>query len=271
MNDQPKRLRLPPGLPSRTANFGSPIAEFRACASRVLFLKVISLGALGVGAVVFVLLLGLMFFEEPHPESATKEVKEIYKSGAFGVVLICAGIVGWRSTRRTQGMRVFVCPEGIARIQGGKGEALRWNEVVTVQRVVKSSEEVGPVMTGMLQLNLTGSDGQSFSFSENLTGLRELRQLVERLTLGHLQPAALNSLEENGSIQFGKIQVTREGLSHDSAVLCWDDYESAEVSHGELMVTARGTRKPFCKVLIEHVPNSHVLFALAERNSTAKG
>jgi hypothetical protein len=231
----------------------------------------ISVCALAVGIGIFVLIVGLMLFEEPNPESATKEVKDIYKGGAFGVVLIGAGIVGWRSVRRTQGMRVFVCPEGIARIQGGKGRALRWDEIVTVQRVVKSSEEVGPGMTGMRQLNLTGSDGQSFSFNENLTGLRELRQLVEKLTLGHLLPAALKSLEENGSIQFGKIQVTREGVSHDSAVLCWDDYESAEVSQGELKVTARGTRKPFYKVLIENVPNSHVLFALAERNRTAKG
>jgi hypothetical protein len=180
-------------------------------------------------------------------------------------MLIGAGILGQRSVRQTQAMRVFVCPEGIARIQGEKGEALRWDEIVTVQRVVKSSMDVGPGMTGMLQLNLTGTNGQSFAFNENLTGLRDLRLLVEQHTLGHLLPASLQSLQNHGSVRFGKLEVTPAGIVHESAVLAWDKYETADVAKGDLTVKAKGTRQPYCKLPIEEVPNAHVFIALADK------
>jgi hypothetical protein len=268
MEDSRARLRLPAGVPARTANFGAPIAEFRASTARVVFLKVISVGAIVLGIGIFVLLLCLALLEEPSPEPTWRDAKAILRIGAFGIMLIGAGFVGRRSVRQTRGMRVFVCPEGIARIQGEKGEALRWDEIVTVQRVVKSSLDVGPKMTGMLQLNLTDAEGRTFAFNENLTGLREFRLLVEKHTLDRLLAGAMQSLQADGAVEFGKLRATREGLVLEAAVLPWDKYETAEVSHGELTIKEKDTSRPFCKLPLEQIPNVHVLIGLIEKLHT---
>jgi hypothetical protein len=174
-----------------------------------------------------------------------------------------AGIAGWRMVRRTRGLRVFVCPESIVQVHNNRALGLRWDEIVEVQRIVRTSEEIHGRLTGLRELKLTGSSGEMLSFNETLSDLRKLREVVEECTLDHLLAPHLEEFRRGETLVFGKLSISQHGLYYGREILPWEEYEDAKVAKGALTVWACGRKKPFCRVLLAEVPNCHVLLALA--------
>src|SRR5207237_64963 len=116
------------------ARLGLPEAEFKASATHYLLCLIggVIVFVLGVAILAF-LVVGLLL----APERKLKNAFLVIKMVVGGSLLIGAGWRLWRRGRAGRGLRVVVCSEGLARIQGNRAELLRWEDVNSVQRAVR--------------------------------------------------------------------------------------------------------------------------------------
>jgi hypothetical protein len=253
-------FELPPEQAERLSSLGEPVASFKSGFRQIAVLWLLTALAFAVGLGVLAFVVGVIFLAR-GPGWRMPHVG-LLKFALLGLVLLGFGVGGIRRIWRTRGLRVLVFEEGLARLQGGSIEALRWEDIRTVRRAsLTGSERTG--MAPARKLILTGADGREFEFDEGLSGLRELRELVEQRTLPHLFPAALDAWEAGEQVSFGKIDVERDGL-RCGRLLAWAECENVEVAHGMVTVKAAGAWLAFCKVPLQDLYNVHVLFALTE-------
>jgi hypothetical protein len=182
----------------------------------------------------------------------------------FGMLYLYNGMGGWLRARRIRGLRVLVFPTAIARMQAGAVEVVRWDEITTVSRAVLWEQDQQTLFDGGIRLALTMGDGRECEFDDALSGLKELRKLVEQHTLPHLLHEALDAYEAGQDVSFGVLSASRRGLAYGGRHLPWARYGAVETAKGHVHVKALGGGRPVWKIRLLEVPNVHVLIALAE-------
>ena len=254
-------IELPDDVPPEVAELGEPIAEFRSGALAYVLFLVIGCFAilLGVGFLVLFIVILVM------PARANQGGRlPNFRTLIVAFVCVSAGIATLRRAWGLRGLHVIVFPVGLARIQGPQVDVLRWDDINRVTRN-PSVKAKGLTLSTPTELILSSRDGREIVFNENLSRLREMRELVEGNTLKVMLPPAMEALEADETIGFGPVSVSAEGVHCGEQTLPWAGYESAEIAQGNLLVKATGARRPFCKAPLAEVPNVHVLIALAER------
>jgi hypothetical protein len=250
-------------LPEEAALLGTPTAVFRTRRSRaVLFL----IG--GVIAILFGIAMGSVFlsrpFLQPPAGQPPADPGDLISSLVLTVVSLAGGVGLIYRARQTGALRVFIFPDGLARVERDKVDIVYWKEVRLVRGGPETRRNESTLSTPD-QLVLEQTDGPILAFNETLVRLRELRELVEERTLPHLLPPTLQAFRAGRTLRFGIIGVSRDGLAVGDGMLAWNDVESAEVVKGMLVIRARHPGATWRKFPRSQVPNLHVLVALIER------
>ena len=287
---------LPLEYPDRPADLGEPVAEFRAGTMRLLVLVFFIAGAILLAAIMSLLwlyvmigallepalagtrtmqvalhlcLIGLPYVLQhlvPKPERHVRLVRyfHYFHLIGFGLIMVIPALVGWQRLRQTRGLCVRVFPGGLVRQQGEAVDVVPWESIAVVTRSVLSWQQLESALDGAIRLTLTTRDGRKLEFDEFLPRLRKLRKYVEQYTLPHLFTPALDAWERGRAVQFGKVTAHRRGLTFRGATLPWPSCGILEVFKGNLVIKRKGAWFAFCKVPVRHVPNVHILLALAE-------
>jgi hypothetical protein len=253
-------LDLPPEQASRLAPLGEPVAEFGPGFGHYLGQVILMVGSLLLGLG----FLALAIVPFCLPGGRVVWAAHALKALIAGIALCGVGIRTGVQLRRARGLRVFVFPDALARVQGERTDIVFWKDVLTVHRASFTSSERGHSAKPARKLTIGTGDGWALEFDETIGDLRQLRELVEQNTLEHLLHPALDAYEAGQVLVFGPLQVSREGLNRGAKALPWDQYAGARITQGELIVSASGARRPFCRLLLRDVPNVHVFVALAE-------
>jgi hypothetical protein len=249
---------MPDDIPEEVTKLGKPLAIFRAGRFILGLCWVLGVLAILVGVGMLVGLAVLLADGPPNGGRGLFKLAFV----ALGALSIGIGLI--RKARSSGGMRVFVCADGVARLQKGRAEVMRWADVNAVKRVVDAKSQEFVVSTAA-QLLLVDREGRQMVFNETVSGLRELRQMVEEQTLPFMLPPAVEAFQAGAVIGFGEVSVSRDGVQVGRETLPWELFESAEVSKGRLIVyDASNGKKRFGRVDVSKVPNVHVLLALAE-------
>jgi hypothetical protein len=256
-------VELPEHIAEQTRGLGEPVARFRSSAVQsVLYLVVGLLAvALGVGAFVF-LVIGLV---DP-PERGFRPIRTSF----LGFLLLSAGagmVMKWRGLR---GTGVVVFDRGLAHLRGVRCEVMRWEEITAVGRGVPPGNDQFTVRTPS-RLALTSADGRAWVLTETLSGLKELRAIVEERTLPRLAAAAREALEGGKTLSFGDIGLKQEGLTYPGGgILHWELVAEAGLANGMVVVLSKVLNQPYCQVPLYQVPNAHLLLALVDYFRPAK-
>jgi hypothetical protein len=251
---------VPDDLPEEVTRLGGPLGLFRT--GRFVLGLYWTLGVLAV-LVGLGILVGFVVLLADAPANG-RGGRGLFKLIVVVIGALSIGIGLIRKARASGGMRVFVCADGIARLQRGRTEVMRWEDVNALKRVVDTKNQELVVSTAA-QLILVDRNGRQMLFNETVSGLREMRQMVEEQTLKFMLPPAIEAFQGGAVIGFGDANVSREGLQVGRKSLPWDLFESAEVSKGRLIVyDSSNGKKRFGRVDVSKVPNVHVLLALAE-------
>ncbi|HKI32209.1 MAG TPA: DUF6585 family protein [Gemmataceae bacterium] len=253
---------LPPEHAARLEPLGEPTAVFKAGKGHLIARVAAAVSTLVLGLALIGIAIAVLF--------VGRDWGHVPKVILVGVGLIAISARNWRRLRQTRGLWVIVYPEALVRVQGETADVLSWKEIVTVCRASFTSSERGKSTNPARRLTLQTGTCKTFEFDESLAGLSQLRELVEEHTLEHLLHPALDRYEAGEEVTFGSVRASCEGMRFGGNILPWADYDGAEVSKGVLTVTARDASRPFCKVPVRDVPNSHVLIALAEYVSRYK-
>jgi len=182
----------------------------------------------------------------------------------FGMLYLFSATGGWRRARQVRGLRILAFSTGFARIQRDAADIVRWKEIATVRRAVLRDQDQKTAFDGSIRLSLETADGREYEFDDALSGLKELRKLVEQHTLPHLLDEALDAYEAGSDVSFGVVSASRRGLVYGGRSLPWTELEAIETAKGLLHVKALDVRRPQWRIRLLEVPNVHVLIALAE-------
>lgn len=257
-------IELPEQVRDQLEDMGEPLREFRGGMLLTLLFWVFGLVGitLGLGFLSYGIMLVFNVVELPRGASEETHHAPFKLGGAF---LLAGVAMLWRGWTK-KGLHVYVLRKGLAKVQGREVRAILWRDVAAVLRVVDTKTSAS-LVHGAYRLTIIPKEGEPLEFNEDLNGLRELREQVERHTLKHLLPAALEKLRAGKSIECGVLTVSREGLHHDKTIVPWNTYQEAEAAKGKLTVLAKTARKPVIRVSINDVPNYHLLLALADKLS----
>jgi hypothetical protein len=260
---------MPDDVHAEVARLGAPVAEFRTGGPDTLRRRLVSILMILFGLAM--LLLGGIGFAALFSRWGWRAVlSDVFKLALMGLLGVILGIAVLFRGRATRGLRVLVFADGLARLQGSLVEVVRWDEVNEVRRIPNAGADgVHTKVTWLVQLVLVCGDGREVVFNEALSGLRRLRLLVEENTLRFMLPAGLEAFEAGKAIGFGMIAVSPDGIHHGSNTLPWERLEEAKVEDGDFVVRETGAQRPFCKMPVGLVPNSHVLLALIGRADRA--
>jgi hypothetical protein len=249
----------PADPPSDVEQLGPPLAEYRVGAAKIVFFWIVGAGAAVLGLAVLALVVWIAI----EVRWQRGKWRALGLLGFAAVFLLSAGLGALRAARRWRGERFLVFDDGLAHIQGGKVEFLRWDAVAVLRRVA-FTESKDTLTKGTYQIILEGADGRPIAIDQSVARFPELRDLAEGETLKHLLPRTARALRAGETVPFGELAVSPEGLHHGTTVLPWETLDTVDTAKGTFTVTAVGKKKPVFTLPLDKVPNFHVLLALAE-------
>jgi hypothetical protein len=187
----------------------------------------------------------------------------------LGFLMALAGLFICVAALRLRGAQVLAGPKGLARVEGGEVEVLRWDEVTAVrERMTAGGGNHQPRVMAWARgedhvLELHGTEGRSLVLRNRVEHFDTLVALVKHYTRAWLMPEALAAFQAGGRLSFGPITVDREGLHCGEERLPWREVESVEVSGGKVTIRRHDRWLAWFSVPVGEVPNAHVLAAIA--------
>jgi len=169
---------------------------------------------------------------------------------------------------RHLGMRVGLHSQGLAIHRRNHTHVLAWDEVETVwhkQRPTPQSfsDHLGSILDGSKSVyTLSGPMGEMFVINALLRDVDVLGQVIRKETLRRLLPRVLEAYEIEGRVEFGKLAISREGLSKGRRTLPWEEVGSVVVENGFVFVKRPQGRLAWFGVRMGTVPNPDVYLAL---------
>src|SRR5262249_50295146 len=145
---------------------------------------------------------------------------------------------------RNRGLRVLVFPEGVVRVQGNRAVAFFWDEVETVLQK-KNLHTWTQLLEGKLIYTVTRTSGAQLRFDEAPPNLPLLGGILQRETLKHLVPRALDALRAGETLTFGPLRVTHEGVSRGPETVPWQRLREVKLGGDRLTVTKAGGWMPW--------------------------
>jgi hypothetical protein len=165
---------------------------------------------------------------------------------------------GWRLRTLSLGSRVraFVCAEGLAHFDGQTLTTCRWDEVKSVEGIIKGYSPGGHRMIVTVKF---GAD-QEMRFDEakeHLANTSALYQLIGDLSGRRLLPRFYAAIEAGQTVTFGQFGISKAGIHWGTHVLDWDDNERIEIRDGIVRIRRIFNRplQPWARLMDFVLPN----------------
>lgn len=140
---------------------------------------------------------------------------------AVSVVFLVCGValIGWAVYSR--GLCVIVFDDALVKLYRGRTDVYRWDDIKAVREVVH------PVGN---RYRITTNDGRHLRLNYQIKNINTLGEAIMARVMDRLQPRALRQLEQGGTVNFGPLGVSREGLTYKDRHLPWEDVDRVSVS-----------------------------------------
>jgi hypothetical protein len=240
----------------KLALLGEPTAEF-AVRGRRLFRNLVLAPLLilaGVGIDVLVFSIG-------HGGHLAKLV-------VLGIFLIIMGIMLVVRALRNRGLRVLLFPEGIVRVLRGEVETLFWDEIDQVIQT-KNDHSWARAWQGPLVFIVQRKD-RAVHFDDALPRLKELGAILHRETLPQLLARARAECQAGRSLQFGKLRLSRLGITQDNDTLAWEDIQTIKLEEDEVTFQKKDKWSTWFRGTVSDIPNFHVFRVLVPELRNAR-
>jgi hypothetical protein len=233
---------------------------------------------LWVGFTVF-LLLGLLLVASPFlprpKDVAPTPLPVLILFGLFlGFFLVACG---WRLRQLARGgrVRVLVFTEGLARFDGTSLSTGRWDEIETVEGIVKTYQVNSAPVGSRFLLTVKFADGKQMRIDaarDHLGGMHALYQRICVESTRHLLPRCCTAIESGQTVPFGVLGVSKAGLHWGKHVLAWNDSENVDLKE-RLRIRNPNTwpLHPWVRLVDFAIPNQLVFLRLVEHYARDHG
>jgi len=185
-----------------------------------------------------------------------------------GIVFLVGGIALLRGNKSATKTCVEIHQRGLVVRDGANVVSFNWGQVLTVtEKEAVTFDEVirEGIMHESRAFRLQLHSGQVVVLKSYIRGLAEIGATVKRETLVHLLPAYESELREVGSVEFGRIRLSRNGIEVGNASSLWSEVSAADRKRGWIRIHRLDTWKTWQKARLSGVPNAHVLLEIVAR------
>jgi hypothetical protein len=149
-------------------------------------------------------------------------------------------------------------------IKNGKTSVYRWDDIGAVwQQITK--RYVNGVYTGTTHLyTLRRYDGEQIKLNDSLGKVEELGNLVQNETFKRLMPKAIATYNAGGTVVFGKISVSPQGISNGKETLPWTEVKGVTIDRGMISVSKQGKWLRWASDTAANTPNLYVFLQLVD-------
>jgi hypothetical protein len=182
----------------------------------------------------------------------------------LALLLLGYGISSCRRAWRNRGVRVYLCAEGVMRLERSRVEAMRWDQVMALYKVFGGGTYNIFYLKRYVLLRIGGA---ALPIDKAFHNFDELGRKVEEEVTRRLLPGALAAYEGGATLPFGLISVNAQGLSvrQGQKTLRWDELQELYPYAGTLIGRKKGSMMAWCRLPISGIPNACVLLALLKR------
>ena len=182
----------------------------------------------------------------------------------LGVVIMGAGGLAFVLVLLRRNKRVLVFPDGLAYTKGAHTEICRWNDVAAVWQQVTRHYAHGVYMSTTHTYTVQRRDGKKFVFRDELLDVEKLGNTIQAEVTKRLLPRAVETYNSGGVVNFGKLSLSRQGLSNGKETIPWSQVKEVRLGQGFITVKKEGKWLKWSNVTVASTPNVFVFLSLVD-------
>ena len=233
---------------SGASGLGTPIAEYKRNVGRQMLHGIVS---------VIVTLVGLVTMMGGI-SAALSGGGDFILFLILGLIYVLPGGLWFISTVRKRDLRVLILPDGLSYIRRGRTEIIRWDEVAAVWQAITRVQHTFTVRSCKMQLD----DGRKYTFNNALRNVPELIATIQQQVTPRILARASEAYDAGETIPFGKLGVSKAGISRGKRTLPWDQVKRVTVDKGVITVRKQGSLLKWTSVRVAETPNFFVFASL---------
>ena len=157
----------------------------------------------------------------------------------YGINRTTAAINDLVTNIRYQNPRSYVCSHGVMFIKGKQVQAIRWDQISTVQKLFLTDASTIPEQYVLYRPD----DEEPVVLDRVFAGFKILAVQIEREVTRRLLPEAIAAYRAGQTLNFGVVNVTPHGLSLEEVQmdLPWEKLGNIYEARGYLIIKEKGT------------------------------
>jgi hypothetical protein len=164
----------------------------------------------------------------------------------------------WSRYQKYQ-QQLYICQDGLLRVEKDRAEALRWDEVVDI------------FSANQALVAVYGEGLRRFAISDASPHNVELDQKIMQIVIPYMLPRAIKQLETGAPLMFSKLILNKRGLRYQNKFIRWKELEDLWEKDGVLTIKATEKEQlshtlveaPLVVELVKYVVRARLLRMLA--------
>jgi hypothetical protein len=246
----------------KARKLGPVLASYPITGSSLLWRTVLGVGVCLGGLTLVVL--GILAGLDIGKTSAGEAVLGLVLCEGFGAATVALGGYLLLRAARDRGKKVLLSRKGFAVVQRGRRTVYHWKDVLAQYQSITEHYYNGAYTHTTHVYTLECVSGERVVFNDSLRNVKKLGEAVaEEITRREL-PAAREQYDAGDLVAFGKLGVSRKGLTYGKAFLPWREVSGVRIHEGQVSVGKKGKWLNWCSIGAASIPNLFVFLALVD-------
>lgn len=161
--------------------------------------------------------------------------------------------------------RVFLFKDGLSHTKQGKTTVIHWNEAVAVWQNITKHYRNGVYTGTTYHYTLTATDNRKLTFNNDLTEIEKLGQAIQNEVFNALFPKYVASYNNGQTLQFGKLSISKAGISNGKEMIPWPEVKGVSLDRGIINVKKEGKWLTWSSVTVGQTPNIFIFTSIVDQ------
>lgn len=195
----------------------------------------------------------------------------LFLFGGFGLAVIAGGAYLLLRVYQDGKNKVLLSRDGIAIYRRSRRWAYLWDDILSQRQCITEHYYNGNYTGTTHVYTLECVDGERHVLNDELRDVEKLGDAIAAEVTRREMPRVLADYDADLEVSFGKLGVSKEGLSYGESLLSWREIKGVRIHEGYISVSKKGGWFNWCKIAAADVPNLFVFLALVDEIIGVKG
>jgi len=145
-----------------------------------------------------------------------------------------------------------------------ESRAVRWEEVIAVWQAAYKRGPKGPASTLIYTILLKDKKKLVLN-NDRFKNVEGLGETIQREVTRRLMPQYIQTLNSGGTINFGKLTLSKQGISNGKELVPWSQIRDVKIRNGVIAINKEGKWLAWSSILASQIPNLFVFLDLVDQ------